>query len=299
MTAETIMNLKNAEDFVSQTEKEEKQRRGDYENTCFPQMPRNPFEKIADITEDNEKMELLSNVADKLVDGIAEKMNMSLNEVLDDVIIFLEEESPMYYGLTEEESDLIYDFIDTLTDNKVNLRGYYYDETFDLHGTAEDLIHKDLRYAKSVEEMERIAHFVKKDIDTARDKATVTNDDLTYVSLQIEKAKEKAVTGRDDNLADIKELVFEAKRKDLIRSEAIFHFDKSDIYVFYEKDNNIKLVYDENDYENNQNYRCSVSLSYDRLMNMDNDEFQSVLGELYYYSEREDIDEDRTENDDR
>lgn len=289
-TAETIMN---AENFTSQQAMEEKQRMQEYEDACFPHLPRNPFEKIGEITEDSEKMELLSNISDKLVDGIATKMRMSLNEVLDDVIIFLEEESPMYYGLTEEEGDLIYDFIDSLTDGKVNIRGFYYDEAFDLHGTAEDLINKDLRYAKSIEEMERIAHFVKKDIETARDKATVTADDLIYVNLQIEKEKEKADTGREDTLADIKELAFEAKRKDLIRSEAIFHFDKSDIYIFYEKDNDIKLVYDENDYENNQNYRCSVNLSYDRLMNMDNDEFQSVLGELYYYSDREPIYEER------
>lgn len=206
------------------------------------------------------------------------------------------------YGLDDNEAERFYQFAEE--NGYKNLRGKYYyrddSKNILLEGKACDLINNDLRYAKSLEEVEKIYEIVLKDLTTAGNCSTVSADDLQYVTIRKEIFEERSKLPSDydgDVLGDVKEFVYETDRSNnTFRAEQIFNISGDEYYVFYDKtDSDVTFAFSKEDYENNECITNSGTTDKKEFMERNDKDFQTFLCELHAYAEREPLTEDLEE----
>ena len=160
-------------------------------------------------------------------------------------------------------------------------------ETIDLQGTAKKLVATDLRYATSVDEMEKIREFVKQDLALPEEERTVDKNDLTYVNIQIErKIEELADPKASCTLGEIKYDVFDAIVRGLPRYENTYGIHGITLYVGYEKGERIRLILETPCDEEGGHSYSSNGVDIDEFLKMADSSFQKMLNQMYYYAEK-------------
>ena len=207
----------------------------------------------------------------------------------------LELYAPQYFGLTDKETETVYNLFDK---TGVNVRGIYYNEEFDIDNQPASKLIYQLRYAKSADEAQKIADFIAYDFAYAKDKKTSSAYDCSYSKFYAEGMKEKetflAIDG-ESTLADIKLMIIEADKDKHKRPHEEFMIDGEPYTVTYDGYSETVdiLYYKESD--DGCSYRSNnAEWSKKEILDWDHEALMERLNALRFYAQEINLEEEQT-----